>query len=148
MIECIDIIHSPLEQKYSADGHRVWIKIYRGISDSQWILEIEDECGTYSVWDDPFDTDKMALEEALMSIETGGIGNFICKASEEAKAAKPELLKGLGQTSKPKTHGVQNMMPPLSDDELEELDQFLLQMQFGMHAMRWHKEKSADALPM
>lgn len=126
MTEDIDIIHSPLEQTYSADGHSVRIQIYRSSADTQWILEIEDERGTSSVWDDPFETDKQALEEAFMAIETEGIGSFITKANEEAKAAEPELLKRLGQASQPTAQVVQDMMDPLSDEELEELDQFLL----------------------
>ncbi|WP_374352181.1 UPF0149 family protein [Limnohabitans sp.] len=126
MTEDIDIIHSPLEQTYSADGHSVRIQIYRSSADTQWILEIEDERGTSSVWDDPFETDKQALEEAFMAIETEGIGSFITKANEEAKAAKPELLKRLGQAGKPTAQGLPDMMAPLSDEELEELDQFLL----------------------
>ena len=126
MTEDIDIIHSPLEQAYSADGHNVRIQIYRS-ADSQWILEVVDEHGTSTVWDDQFETDKLALEEALMAIETEGIGCFIAKAYDEAKAAEPELLKALAQGKiKPTAQEVQDMMAPLSDEELEELDQFLL----------------------
>ena len=126
MTEDIDIIHSPLEQAYSADGHSVRIQIYRS-ADSQWILEVVDEHGTSTVWDDQFKTDKLALEEAFMAIETEGIGSFIAKAHNEAKAAEPELLKALAQGKiQPTAQEVQDMMAPLSDEELEELDQFLL----------------------
>ena len=126
MTEDIDIIHSPLEQTYSADDHSVDIQIYRS-ADSQWILEVVDEHGTSTVWDDQFETDKLALEEAFMAIETEGIGSFITKAYDEAKAAEPELLKALAQGKiQPTTQEVQDMMAPLSDEELEELDQFLL----------------------
>ncbi len=126
MTEDIDIIHSPLEQAYSADGHSVCIQIYRS-ADSQWILEVVDEHGTSTVWDDQFETDKLALEEAFMTIETEGIGSFIAKAHNEAKAAEPELLKALTQGKiQPTAQEVQDMMAPLSDEELEELDQFLL----------------------
>ena len=96
MAEDIEIIHSPLEQTYSADGHSVRIQIYRCI-DSQWSLEVVDERGTSTVWDDLFETDKEALEEAFMTIETEGIGNFITNAHAEAKVAEPELLKSLAQ---------------------------------------------------
>ena len=68
----------------------------------------------------------VALEEALATIETEGIGNFITNAHAEAKAAEPELLKSLAQTVQSTAQGVQDMMMPLSDTELEELDQFLL----------------------
>ncbi|MGV0959417.1 MAG: UPF0149 family protein [Limnohabitans sp.] len=126
MTQNIEIIHSPLEQTYSADGHNVDIHIYR-IADSLWVLEVVDERGTSTVWDDLFETDKQALEEALMAIETEGISSFIANAHAEAQAAEPELLKALEQVKmQPSAQQVQDMMAPLSDEELEELDQFLL----------------------
>jgi uncharacterized protein len=103
----------------------VRIQIYR-CSNTQWSLEVVDERGTSTVWDDLFETDKQALEEAFMAIETEGIGCFITKAYDEAKAAEPELLKRIEQAGKPTAQGMQDMMAPLSDEELEELDQFLL----------------------
>lgn len=126
MTEDIDIIHSPLTQTYSADGHSLRIQIYRS-PDSLWLLEVVDESGTSTVWDDLFETDKQALEEAFMTIESEGIGSFISKAHDEAKAAEPDLLKALAQAKiQPTAQEVQDMMAPLSDEELEELDRFLL----------------------
>ena len=126
MTEDTDIIHSPLTQTYSADGHCLRIQIYRS-ADSQWLLEVVDERGTSTVWDDLFETDKQALEEAIMAIESEGIGSFISKAPNEAKAAEPDLLKALAQGKiQPTVQEVQDMMAPLSDAELEELDRFLL----------------------
>lgn len=129
MTEDIDIIHSPLTQTYSADGHSLRIQIYR-LPDTQWSLEVVDERGTSTVWDDLFETDKLALEEAFMAIESEGIGNFITKAHKEvkeAKAAAPALLQALAQGgNQPTAQEVQDMMAPLSDEELEELDRFLL----------------------
>jgi uncharacterized protein len=125
MTEDIDLIHSPLEQTYSADGHSVRIQIYSS-ADSQWVLEVVDERGTSTVWNDLFETDKQALEEAFMSIETEGIASFITRAHNEAKAAEPELLNALAQTFQPTAQEVQDMMAPLNAEELEELDQFLL----------------------
>jgi uncharacterized protein len=126
MTEDIDIIHSPLTQTYTADGHSLRIQIYRS-ADSQWLLEVVDERGTSTVWDDLFETDKLALEEAIMAIESEGIGSFINNAHAEAQTAEPELLKALAQgTMQPTVQEVQDMMAPLSDAELEELDRFLL----------------------
>ena len=126
MTEDTDIIHSPLTQTYSADGHCLRIQIYRS-ADSQWLLEVVDERGTSTVWDDLFETDKQALEEAFRAIESEGIGSFISKAPKEAKAAEPDLLKALAQGKiQPTVQEVQDMMAPLSDAELEELDRFLL----------------------
>ena len=95
MTENIDIIHSSLEQTYSADGHSVHIQIYRS-SDSLWILEVVDEHGTSTVWDDPFDTDTAALEKALISIETEGINS-----QKLAKEVEPDFLKSLAQKRSP-----------------------------------------------
>ncbi len=126
MTDDFDIIHSPLEQTYSADGHNVDIQIYR-TPDTHWVLEVVDESGSSTVWDDLFETDKQALEEALMRINTEGIGNFITKAHNGAQAAEPALLKALEQGKiQPTAQDVQDMMAPLSDEELDELDQFLL----------------------
>jgi uncharacterized protein len=126
MTEDIDIIHSPLTQTYTADGQSLRIQIYRS-ADSQWLLEVVDERGTSTVWDDLFETDKLALEEAIMAIESEGIGSFISQAHNEAKAAEPDLLKALAQGKiQPTVQEVQDMMAPLSDAELQELDRFLL----------------------
>ncbi len=125
MTEDIDIFHSPLEQTYSADGHTVRIQIYRS-PDSQWILEVVDERGTSIVWDDQFATDKAALEEAFSSIESEGIASFITKADNEVNTAEPELLRALAQNFQPSTQEMRDMMAALSEEELEELEQFLL----------------------
>ena len=62
----MEIIHSPLEQTYSAEGHTLCIQIYRS-ADSLWILEVEDERGPSTVWDDQFETDQAALEAGSSS---------------------------------------------------------------------------------
>lgn len=105
----MEIIHSPLEQTYSAEGHTLCIQIYRS-ADSLWILEVEDERGTSTVWDDQFETDQAALEAALSEIEAEGIHSFLTDAP---KAAQPPT-------------GTHDLFEPLSDEELDELDQFLL----------------------
>ncbi len=71
-----DLIFSPL-QRTLTEGHR-WVKvcIYR-MPDSQWTLEIEDDKGSSTVWDDPFESDQAALEVALAEIETVGLVDFI-----------------------------------------------------------------------
>lgn len=63
----IQLIHSPLTQTHSADGHTLQIEIYRG-ADSLWILEIVNELGTSSVWDEQFETDTAALAAAFLAI--------------------------------------------------------------------------------
>ena len=46
------------------DGTEVRIDIYR-LETTDWSLEVVDEAGTSTVWDDLFPTDQAALDEAL-----------------------------------------------------------------------------------
>jgi len=126
MTEEIDIIHSPLEQIYSAEGLSVQIHIYRSLN-SQWVLEVVDESGVSTVWDDLFETDTQALAEALMAIQSEGLANFIDNANALAYGPAPELIKAVKpNTFQPSAQEVQDMMTPLSEEELDELDNFLL----------------------
>ena len=67
-----EIIHSPLCQVVRGEGTYVDIQIYRS-SDSEWSLEVIDETGASTVWDDLFPTDQSALDEALQTIREDGI---------------------------------------------------------------------------
>ncbi len=127
MTDEIEIIHSPLAQACSADGHTLQIHIYRS-PDSAWILEVVDEHGTSTVWDELFDTDKAALEAAFLAIEDEGIASFVTHAQQAAKEAEPELLRTLEamKSSPPFDEKYNTMIGPLSEEELHELDQFLL----------------------
>ena len=110
MTDNIEIIHSPLAQTHSTGGHTLRIDIYRS-ADSLWILEVVDEGGTSTVWDDPFETDKAALETAFLAIEIDGVGSFLTDSGK----ARPEVpING------------NELFERLTDDELKELEQFLL----------------------
>ncbi len=127
MSEDLELIYSPLAQMYSADGHSVSIEIYRS-DDSPWILEVVDKHGTSTVWDEFFDTDQDALDAALLAIEEEGLASFAAQALQEAEEAEPVLLRRLEQAAQsswldPK---FDTMIEPLSEEELHELDQFLL----------------------
>jgi uncharacterized protein len=71
------IEHSPLERDVTRDDATVRICIYRGRDDPDWLLEIEDEHGGSTCWDDRFHSDQAALDEALRSIDEDGIRSFI-----------------------------------------------------------------------
>jgi uncharacterized protein len=128
--EDLELIYSPLSRSLSEDGHTLRIEIYGGAGEPGWILEIEDERGTSTVWSEPFDTEQAALDEALAAIaEEGGIGPFCRLAQQEAKDAEPELLAKLeaqGPTPSAALPSPQQLMQPLSDAELEELGHFLV----------------------
>lgn len=127
MTEDIELIHSPLARTYSAEGRSVSIEIYRSPG-SPWVLEVVDELGTSTVWDELFDTDEAALEAALAAIEEEGIASFAAHARQAAKEAEPELLRKLSAVAQPSPldDKFNTMIGPLSDEELQGLEQFLL----------------------
>lgn len=59
-----ELIHSPLDRRHTAGAHTVEIHIYR-MADNGWTLEVTDEHGNSTVWDDPFGTDQAALDEVM-----------------------------------------------------------------------------------
>ncbi len=67
---------SLLCQSISSEGNTVHIDIFR-LEGGLWALEIEDEYGNSTVWDDEFESDSAALTEAQKSIAEQGIKTFI-----------------------------------------------------------------------
>lgn len=63
-----DSIESPLSQHITRNGVTVRVDIY-GDSDNRWILEIVDAENTSHVWDEHFETDQQALDEALRALD-------------------------------------------------------------------------------
>ena len=94
--------HSPLCQTVTRDGKTVRIEIYED-GEGGWLLEVVDDYGNSSVWDDPFATDQGALDEVLKTISEEGIASLIGSPSEGLP------MTGLNQ--------------PLSEAELVELDE-------------------------
>ena len=71
-----NLIYSPLQQHYTVDGKTVEVCIYR-MSDSGWTLEVVDQCGNSTVWDDEFSTDTEAFDVFLQELKEEGIEAFI-----------------------------------------------------------------------
>ena len=71
-----NILISGLSRKFSQDGVDFRIEIYRLEHDPNWTLEVVDEDGTSTVWDDLFQTDQEALDEALKTIQEEGPSAF------------------------------------------------------------------------
>ena len=67
---------SPLSQPLSSGGRTVKIEIYR-LKNEPWALEIEDEFGNSTVWDETFKTDHSALLEAKKSILKEQVTTYI-----------------------------------------------------------------------
>lgn len=77
-----EIIMSPLCREISEDGTKIQVDIYRGENETGWILEVIDEENASTIWDDPFDTDREALDAVLEVIEKDGIRSFLEGDSE------------------------------------------------------------------
>lgn len=71
-----NIVLSGLSQPITIDGQQIRIEIYQLESDPTWILELVNEAGTSIVWDDPYETDLQALDEAIGAITDEGLALF------------------------------------------------------------------------
>jgi uncharacterized protein len=101
--------HSPLAQPVTRNGQTVDVEI-NDDGHGGWLLEVVDAYGNFVVWDEPFRSDRDALDEALRSIDGEGIDSLIGLPSlrQDARAADDSPSNDA-----------------LSDAELEELDAFL-----------------------
>lgn len=68
---------SPFSQEISSGGHTLKIEIYRLEDEDNWALEVVDEFGNSTVWDDVFQTESAALIEAKKSILEETVTRFI-----------------------------------------------------------------------
>ena len=72
MDDDVEIEMSPLCQELTDSGKTVQVEIYRG-EEKGWILEVVDEEGSSTVWNELFATDADALEELNTTIREEGI---------------------------------------------------------------------------
>ncbi|AOS97012.1 hypothetical protein AUP74_01577 [Microbulbifer aggregans] len=73
---------SPLSRTYQEGDVTVQIDIYED-GEGAWLLEIVDEDENSTVWEDPFDSEEEALEEALEALRDEGIETFVGPVEEE-----------------------------------------------------------------
>lgn len=71
-----NLITSYLSRPFELDGHAFKLEIYRLEHDSEWIMEVIDDEGASTVWDDPFDTDEAAHLHLLDVIDKEGLSAF------------------------------------------------------------------------
>ena len=107
-----DLIHSPLEQLHTAAPHTVEICIYR-MPHSAWTLEVVGEYGNSTVWENEFETDQAARGEVMRTIEKDGIESLVGEPDSTTLSAGIE-------------NNALRLASPLSGEELEALDAFLL----------------------
>lgn len=72
MTEEIEFTVSPLCQRLESEGKSVQVDIYSDGAGA-WLLEVVDEFGNSTCWEDPFPTDQEALDEARNTIRDEGV---------------------------------------------------------------------------
>ncbi|PDT46659.1 hypothetical protein CO661_17275 [Sinorhizobium fredii] len=69
---------SEFSGEFVEDGVTVILRIYRPVGTNlDWMLEVLDEEGNTTVWEDTFDTDRDAFEEFLATVQRDGIRSFL-----------------------------------------------------------------------
>jgi hypothetical protein len=77
-----DFIKSPLSQSLTRNGLTVRVEIYVDYPSDRWILELVDAQGTSHVWDERFETDQQALDEALRALDEEPL-EFLGRTAEQ-----------------------------------------------------------------
>lgn len=72
-----DVIYSKLCREITRDGITVRVEIYRVAGNPKWALEVVNELGSSTVWDELFETDAQALEAFEEVLADEGIGTFL-----------------------------------------------------------------------
>ncbi|WP_242098843.1 hypothetical protein [Sphingomonas sp. CROZ-RG-20F-R02-07] len=76
-----NIIHSGLSRTVTVQGASVEVKIYRLEHDPKWAMEVVNENGTSTVWDNLFDTDDEALQAFQLALDEEGIDAFLDRSN-------------------------------------------------------------------
>lgn len=71
------IIRSPLSQEFTQDGITVHVEIYRLDDGDGWTLELIDEGGGSTVWEETFDSDAAAFAEFTEGLNELGLERLI-----------------------------------------------------------------------
>lgn len=71
-----NLVISSASQRIVADGVPFKVDIYKLEGGVGWSLEVVTEDGTSIVWDDLFEDDRAALEEAIGTIRSEGVVAF------------------------------------------------------------------------
>ncbi|MGA8148022.1 MAG: hypothetical protein WB870_10665, partial [Gallionellaceae bacterium] len=64
--------HSALSRSVTRNGETVRIEIYED-GEGGWLLEVVDKHWNTTAWNEPFNSDREALDEALKAIDEEGI---------------------------------------------------------------------------
>ena len=82
-----EIENSPLCGSITRDGITVLVQIYRLVgSGDGWSLEVVDEAGGSTVWDERFHDDKEAYAEFYRTLQAEGIRSFAERPPHRARS--------------------------------------------------------------
>lgn len=77
MSDDLNITRSPLCQAFTSDGITVQVEIYKLESGGGWTLELIDEEGGSTVWEEQFATDTAAFAEFTEGLAAMGLAALI-----------------------------------------------------------------------
>ena len=72
-----ELVQSSYSGPVTRQGITVRLAIYRLDGDRHWVLEVVNENGTSTVWDEVFDTDGAAYDAFQSAVEEEGMGTFL-----------------------------------------------------------------------
>lgn len=75
----VEVIFSELCADVEIDGHFLAVEIYKTDIDPSWILEVVNEFGTSTVFDDPFIADGLAWQQFEKTVKEEGLAAFLTK---------------------------------------------------------------------
>nr|WP_277924575.1 hypothetical protein [Sphingomonas sp. CROZ-RG-20F-R02-07] len=70
-----------MSRTVTVQGASVEVKIYRLEHDPKWAMEVVNENGTSTVWDNLFDTDDEALQAFQLALDEEGIDAFLDRSN-------------------------------------------------------------------
>jgi len=99
--DAVDFVESLLSRSVRRNGVTVQIDIC-GDSNGRWMREIVDAGNTAHVWDEHFETDQQALDEALLALDETPLerlGRSREEPSNEARCAHRSLSRPSGESA-------------------------------------------------
>ena len=85
-----EVVFSSLSRSFEHEGREFQIEIYEAERPSSWLLEVRDDEGVSTVWDDVFEDEQDALDEAVRAIEEGLDGQ-----GDEGSLVELEFIEAL-----------------------------------------------------
>jgi len=83
-----ELVQSSYSGPVTRQGITVRLEIYHLDGDRHWVLEVVNENGTSTVWDEAFDTDRAAYDAFQSAVEQEGMSTFL----DEVNVAAPPAL--------------------------------------------------------